>query len=155
VTDLTASFGTSAIHHDAVVGLELAHDRQPSYAATDTFTNGTSPVTNLFDPNPTQPYNAAIARTGATSEARAHSTALYAFDTLKLSEHVQADLGIRWDRIDVDYTTTAVTGARSDFDRIDRAVSGRTGIVYKPLPRGSLYASYSTSFTRRSMARSV
>ena len=146
VTDLTASFATSAIHHDAVVGLELAHDRQPSYAATDTFTNGRPPVTNLFDPDPAQLYTAAIVRTGATSEARAQSTALYAFDTLKFSEHVQADLGVRWDRIDVDYTTTAVTGARSDFDRIDSAVSGRTGIVYKPFPRGSLYASYSTSF---------
>lgn len=146
VTDFTASFGTSRIQHGTVVGLELARDRQPSYAATDAFTNGRPPVTNLFDPNPLQPYSAAIVRTGATSEAHARSTALYAFDTLKLSEHVQADLGVRWDRIDVDYTTTAVTGARSDFDRVDSAVSGRTGIVYKPVPRGSLYASYSTSF---------
>jgi catecholate siderophore receptor len=146
VTDFTASFATGSIRHDAVAGVELAKDRQPSYTATDAFTNGRPPVTDLFHPDAAQPYAPAIIRTGATAQARAQSTALYAFDTVKLHDRVQADLGLRWDRIDVDYTTTSALGARSDFGRVDSAASGRTGIVYKPVQRASVYASYSTSF---------
>jgi len=143
---LQATFTIAGVRHDAVAGLELRQDSQPSYAATDAFTNGRPPVTDLFRPDPVQPYTPAIVKTGATSKARAHSTALYAFDTVKLSDRLQTDLGLRWDRIDVDYTTTLASGASSDFGRVDGAASGRAGIVYKPAQRASVYAAYSTSF---------
>ena len=146
-TDLTASFETGALEHAADIGLEVARDRQPSEALTDAFTNGRPPVTDLFTPNPNDSSTQRPSfRTGASSEARATSAALYAFDTVKLTDRVQFDLGARWDRIDVDYTTVAATGVVSTFGRTDNAVSGRTGLVYKPLPRASLYAAYSTSF---------
>ena len=145
-TDLNVSFRTGSVEHDAVTGLELAHDRQPSYTATDVFANGRPPVTDLFNPDPTQAYSPAIARTGATSEASSQSTALYAFDTVKLHERVQIDLGGRWDRIDVDYNTVSATGVQAQFGRVDKAFSGRTGIVFKPVQRGSIYGAYSTSF---------
>jgi catecholate siderophore receptor len=145
-TDFTVEFETGAVEHVAVTGFEVARDRQPSYAVTDAFGNGRPPVTDLFNPNPDDSYAPALVRTGATSEAHATSAALYAFDTVKLSERVQLDLGARWDRIDVDYTTVATTGAASDFGRVDRAMSGRAGVVYKPTLRGSFYAAYSTSF---------
>ena len=145
-TDLNVSFRIGAIQHEAVTGLEFAHDRQPSYAAADVFTNGRPPVADLFNPDPTQDYSPAIARTGATSEASSQSTALYAFDTMKLHERVQIDFGARWDRIDVDYTTVSATGVQAQFGRVDKAVSGRTGIVFKPAQRGTIYGAYSTSF---------
>lgn len=145
-TDLTAGFSTGPVRHDAVVGLELARDTQPSYAATDLFTNGRPPVTDLFNPDPTQAYTPSIARTGATSEARSTSTAVYAFDTVKVSDAIQADLGLRWDRIDVDYTTVSATNVKADFGRLDKALSGRAGLVYKPVARGSVYGAVSTSF---------
>ncbi|MCC7240937.1 MAG: TonB-dependent siderophore receptor [Acidobacteria bacterium] len=145
-TDVTTRFATGSVGHSAVVGVELAHDRQPSHAATDLFTYGRPPVTDLFHPDPTQAYQPAIAGTGATSEARSTSVAAYAFDTVKLSDTLQADLGIRWDRIDVDYTTVSVANVKGQFGRTDQAASGRAGIVYKPVTRGSVYAAYSTSF---------
>ncbi len=145
-TDLTASFETGAIAHSADIGIEIARDRQPSYAMTDAFTNGRPPVTDLFNPDPGQSYSAALVRTGATSEARATSAAVYAFDTVKLTDQVQVDLGARWDRISVDYDTVATTGVASSFGRTDQALSGRAGVVYKPVTRASLYAALSTSF---------
>jgi catecholate siderophore receptor len=146
-TDLTTSFETGGVEHSVVTGVEVARDRQPSYAATDLFTHGRPPVTDLFHPTPADLYVPAIAPTGASSTARALSAALYAFDTVKLNDHWQVDLGARWDRIDVDYTTVAATsGTIGEFGRVDRAVSGRSGVVYKPVARGTLYASYSTSF---------
>jgi catecholate siderophore receptor len=145
-TDVASIFDTGSIGHNAVAGLELARDRQPSHAATDLFTNGRPPVTDLFHPDPTQPYTSAIAPTGATSEARSTSIAAYVFDTVKISDRLQADLGLRWDRIDVKYDTVSTSNIAASFGRVDRAVSGRAGLVYKPTPRGSVYGVFSTSF---------
>jgi len=145
-TDLSKSF-TGAIQHEAVIGLELAHDQQPSYSAADTFTNGRPPVTSLLNPEPEQAYAPAIAPTGASSEARAQSTAAYAFDTIKLNSNWQVDLSGRYDRVKVDYDTVSATGVPAEFGRLDDAFSGRAGVVFKPVTRGSIYAAYSTSFT--------
>ena len=81
---------------------------------------------------------------GTTSIA--NSAALYVFDTVKFNEHVQADLGIRYDRVKIDYETVSATGVLANFGRDDRATTGRAGVVYKPVEDGSIYAAYSTSF---------
>jgi catecholate siderophore receptor len=146
-TDLTTSFGTGSVHHDVVTGLELARDSQPTHAATDLFTKGRPPLTDLYHPDPLQSYTPVIAPTGATSDASSQSAAVYAFDTVKLTDKLQADLGVRWDHVAVDYTTVSATGVSANFGRVDKAVSGRTGIVYKPVTRGSVYGAYSTSFS--------
>src|SRR4029453_12692040 len=99
-----------------------------------------------FNPDPAHAYSPVIARTGATSAASSQSTALYALDTVKLHERVQIDLGGRWDRIDVDYHTVSATGVQAQLGRVDKACSGRTGILFKPVERGSIYGAYSTSF---------
>jgi catecholate siderophore receptor len=145
-TDLSASFTTGAIGHNAVAGLEFARDRQPSHAATDTFANGRPPVTDLANPDPFQTYRPSITPTGASSEARSHSAALYAFDTVKLGAQWQLDLSGRYDRIDVQYDTISATGVPAAFGRTDSAFSGRTGVVFKPATNGSIYGAYSTSF---------
>src|SRR4029077_7091317 len=107
----------------------------PTYAAADLFINGRPPVTDLFNPDPFQAYTPAIARTGATSDATARSAGLYAFDTVKLTDTLQADFGLRGDRVSVDYNTVSATGAAANFGRVDKALSGRAGIVYKPVAR--------------------
>jgi catecholate siderophore receptor len=151
-TDLTTKFATGGVWHTADVGLEVARDTQPTYAFTDLFTNGRPPVDDLFEPTPFVSYTPAFARTGATSDAHARTAALYAFDTVKLNAHWEADLGVRWDRVAVDYTTVsaptaaAPAGVTARFGRTDRAFTGRAGIVYKPVDKGSVYAAYSTSF---------
>lgn len=146
-TDYNAAFSTGTLQHSAVAGLEIARDKQPSYAATDLFASARPPVTDLFNPDPEQLYLPTITPTGATSEAKSTSLAMYAFDTVKFNDKLQADLSLRWDRIDVDYITVAATTlVRSEFGRLDRALSGRAGLVYKPVAKGSIYGAYSTSF---------
>jgi catecholate siderophore receptor len=145
-TDLTAAFGTGSVQHSMVTGLELAHDSQPSYAATDLFTKGRPPLTDLFHPDPLQAYTPVIVPTGAISDAQSQSAAVYVFDTVKLTDRWQADLGVRGDRVAVDYTTVSATAVAANFGRVDTAVSGRAGVVYKPVTRGSVYGAFSTSF---------
>jgi len=144
-TDLTWRLDTGALTHAVTAGAELSHDRQPSYAMIDTFTNGRPPVTDLFRPDDTQPYAAALMRSGASTIGTSTTIAGYAFDTITLGRW-QADLGLRWDRVAVAYDSVAATGARGEFTRRDVAPSGRAAILFKPKPAGSLYATYATSF---------
>jgi len=152
-TDLSSSFKTGPIQHSADVGVEFTRDDQPTYAFTDNFANGRPPVNDLFNPTPFITYNPSLVKTGATSQADANTAAVYAFDTVKLNRQWQLDLGVRWDRAVVDYTTVsaptaaAPAGVTAVFGRKDTAVTGRSGVVYKPVDRGSIYAAYSTSFT--------
>jgi catecholate siderophore receptor len=145
-TDLTSMFITGRVRHNADIGLEITRDKQPTKAVTDAFTNGRPPVVDLFNPDPYAPYRPALVPTGATSDAHAASTALYVFDTLTISPRWQADLGLRWDHITIDYRTVSATGAVADFGRTDRALTGRSGVVFKPMNAGSIYAAFSTSF---------
>jgi catecholate siderophore receptor len=146
-TDLTSAFRTGPIQHRTDVGVEFSRDRQPTFAFTDLFTNGRPPVDDLFSPTPDASYTPAYGLTGASSNARAATVAGYAFDTVKLTEKWQVDLGARWDKVDVDYTSVATNGVASEFARVDRAFSGRSGVVYKPTLRSSIYGAYSTAFT--------
>jgi len=152
-TDLASTFMTGDIGHNADLGVEVARDIQPTYAFTDLFTNGRPPVDDLFNPTPYVTYSPALANTGATSDAHATSVAAYAFDTVKLTDKWQVDLGVRWDRVAVDYTTVsaptaaAPSGVTAAFGRTDNAVTGRTALVFKPTEEGTIYAAYSTSFT--------
>jgi len=146
-TDLSATFGTGSIGHSADIGVEIAGDRQPTYAVTDLFTNGRPPVNDLFNPTPYIAYTPAIARTGASSDAKVQSAAAYAFDTINVTDHWQVDLGLRWDRVKIDYRNVAVNGVVTNFGRTDRALSGRSGLVFKPTTQTSIYGVYSTSFT--------
>ena len=151
-TDLTAKFMTSKVRHSADLGLEVSRDSQPTYAFTDLFTNGRPPVDDLFNPTPNAVYTPALAKTGATTDAHARSAAVYAFDTVKFNDKWEADFGVRWDRVTADYknvtapTAAAPAGVTTNFGRTDTAVTGRTGIVYKPTEKGSVYAAVSTSF---------
>jgi catecholate siderophore receptor len=145
-TDLTLRRRTGGLAHAFVAGMELSHESQPSYAVTDTFANGRPPVTDLFHPDPDQNYVPALARTGASSDGAANSTAFYAFDTIKTAQRWQADLGLRWDRVAVDYDNVATDASSTRYTRTDRAFSGRAGLVFKPTEAGSIYAAYSTSF---------
>lgn len=151
-TDVTLMFRTGEARHTLVTGLELTHEEQPAYSVTDTFANGRPPVTSLLAPNPNDVYQPSIQPTGATSEGVANTVAPYAFDTIELNDRWQVDGGLRWDHVAAHYTAVdapapgEASGIATRFSRTDRAVSGRAGVVFKPIARGSLYAAFSTSF---------
>ena len=145
-TDLTSEFRTGRVSHSADLGFEFSADRQPTYAFTDTFANGRPPVIDLVNPDPFVSYTPTYARTGATSNADANSVAAYLFDTVKFNEHWQADLGIRYDHVKIDYETVSAAGVAANFGRTDEATTGRAGLVFKPVEKGSIYAAFSTSF---------
>jgi catecholate siderophore receptor len=145
-TDVSSEFRTGRISHSADVGLEFAFDRQPTIGLTDLFTYGRPPVVDLIHPDPFVTYRPDIQKNGASTDADVNSAGVYAFDTVKFSPQWQADLGLRFDRVDIDYANVATTGVTTLFGRTDNAATGRAGLVYKPVEKGSIYGAFSTAF---------
>lgn len=135
-TDLTARFKTGSIEHAVVAGIDLT--RENNVRRTRTAANTT---TTLLNPNPDDVFTLPITQSPIVGDITANSQALYLFDTAKFGSRWELNGGLRWDRFAADGTAT--TGA--PVSRIDRMLSGRAGVVFKPLPQGSVYASYSTS----------
>ena len=142
-TDLTTRFPTGAIGHALVTGLELARETSENWNRIEE--GPTPPLTDLFNPDFSQPYTSRLVRDGAVADAVANSVAVYAFDTVGLGSQFDVTGGLRWDRFALDYRTVSAAAAEANLERTDDMVSWRAGIVYKPKPSGSVYASAGTS----------
>ncbi|NKE71728.1 TonB-dependent receptor [Candidatus Manganitrophus noduliformans] len=141
LTDLTLRFRTGGIDHAVTTGIEYSHETSVNYLRT-----GPLSQTDLFNPNPDDPYPDSVRRTGAKNDATAKAGAVYLFDTLGLGERWEVTGGLRWDYFDLDYQSRAADGMVTPLERTDRMLSWRAGVVFKPTANGSLYAAYGTSF---------
>lgn len=137
-TDLTTRFATFGIGHTAVTGLELAHEINQTDGRSITGATATS----LFNPNPSVGSPGAV-RPSGNSQTVADSVGVYFVDTVKLSPQWEVLGGARYDYFSAE--AEAASGAQH-FERTDHMPSWRVGVVYKPLPQGSVYAAYGTSF---------
>lgn len=138
-TDLTSKFATSWIEHTLVTGIELIRETDTNYNR-NLSDNGLT--TDLYNPDPYQPFSGSLFRNGTLNAATGESFAVYGFDTMQLSEQWEFNGGLRWDYFSIDYRPSTGT----DLERVDRMLSWRSGIVYKPVEIGSVYAAYGTSF---------
>lgn len=145
--DVSLRFTSGRFEHAFVSGFELAHETSgPSFG----FGVGVPP-TNLLQPNPNEPFTATSTAARLVADTSAESIALYALDTLKLTERWQLTAGLRWDRFDADYQATrfALDGSVTSSETIERTddeLSYRLGVVYKPRESGSIYLAGGTSF---------
>ena len=153
--NLIAEFETGSLNHDLVIGGEFVYETSENFARVQDPINAT-PETNIYHPNPNQPFSGRIRRSGAYTDAESLSLSAYAFDTISIGDHWELTGGLRYDRFDVDYKAAATTGtataptfksgAVTPLERVDDMVSWRAGLVYKPVENGSLYFGYGTSF---------
>jgi len=151
VTELFGSFNTGGIRHSFDLGAEFTHEinNNASYAVTTlTGTACPAPLTGLdctqvYNPNPSDLWTGTILK-GAVTKNTTRTKAVFAFDSIELNEQWLLNLGLRWD----DYAVNGVTSAgvlvpETSWD----FVNYQAGLVYKPTPNTSVYASYSTSST--------
>ena len=136
-TDFIAHFSTGEIEHALVTGVDFTRENNKR----KTRTAGTM-LTTLLNPNPDDVFTGPITVQPIVGDITANSQAIYIFDTAKLGKRWELNGGLRWDRFDADGIVTQ-TGA--PVSRVDRMLSGRAAVVFKPLPQGSIYASYGTS----------
>lgn len=145
-TDLVIPFETGAVKHQLLAGLELARQETDNLRLTGFFTT-ISPTTTsvsvpLSNPRIALPLTFLPNATDANNHGIAKTVAVYAQDQVTLLPQLQAIVGVRFEKFEVDFLNnrTAVT-LTSD----DNLVSPRAGLVYKPVETVSIYTSYSTS----------
>ncbi|MGC2236985.1 MAG: TonB-dependent siderophore receptor [Pyrinomonadaceae bacterium] len=138
-TDFTARFNTGKIEHALVAGVEFI--RENNIRKLRSAPNAT---TTLLNPNPSDVYTGAIIFTPFAGDITADTQSVYLFDTIKFNRQFEFSGGLRWDRFDakgVSATATALTPVA----RVDKMLSYRAALIYKPIPTGSVYVSYGTS----------
>ena len=135
-TDFIARFSTGKIEHAFVSGINITRENNTRQTRT-----AGNMLTTLLNPNPDDVFTGAITTRPIVGDVTANSQALYVFDTAKLGQKWELNGGLRWDRFDADGITT--TGV--PVSRVDRMLSVRAGVVFKPLPQGAIYGSYGTS----------
>jgi len=137
-TDLRGSFETGGIEHSVIGGIEYSKEKQRSRAAWTQVAGSGALFQSLANPDPYAAFNALVkVPLAAPAVPIQHETkAAFLFDTLTLSEQFQINLGLRYDRYEVSDGTRAATNDLWNY---------QAGLVYKPVPNGSLYLSYGTS----------
>lgn len=159
-TNLSAEFATGAVQHSLSTGFELTYERQRTLTP-QALSNTTLPTSlrqapaNLYAPSLDDvflvpPYKGAYTR-GSTLSA-----AVYAFDTLKLSEQWLINGGLRWEKFHTEtngstFTAQTATVAESLVQNptlalTDNLLSWKLGAVFKPAANGSVYATVSNSY---------
>ncbi len=143
-TNLVLHFSTGALQHDLVTGVELATEETNNRNSAQA-TN--QPGFDLRNPNPNdRPFGPMPGITGDPSETKLDTIAVYAFDTVRLSERWEVTGGLRWDGVEADFEQRSLTtGAVTHLDKSEGLLSWNTGLVFKPREEASIYLSYSSA----------
>lgn len=152
--NLRADFATGGVTHAVATGLELSRESTDTFFAFAGVPRSfpiTAPVpdTNLAHPGGGV-FNGVVPKR-LSADTTGDTVALFALDTLKLNERWQLLLGLRWDRFETDYSELRFEedGTQSGSNRYlteDSELSYRTALVYKPVPEGTIYFGWGTSF---------
>jgi catecholate siderophore receptor len=148
--ELTAKFDTGPIKNTVVFGSEFDRERISinTYAglnselatAATPFTSTGSVVTSIFNPlNYEQGYSGAYLGNNPQIY-NVDTKAVYLMDTMNWNDRLLFNWGVRYD--DYGITSSNNTSSVSAHNGI---VSYNLGLVWKPIPIGSLYAAYATA----------
>lgn len=139
-SDVTVRFNTGFLKHSVVTGVEVGRETS---SPVRTVYSGVA-TTNLLAPND----NAAFTGRGSVSTdvfSQVSTAAAYVIDTVDIGEQVQLTGGYRYDALTTDYQQRVTVGAVS-LHRTDTMPSYRAALSFKPIPAGTLYVAYGTSF---------
>ena len=142
-SNLVWSVTAGSVGHKVLFGLEYGDQASTNQRRNGVLSNATF---NLANPVfPTVAFPAVNRDTVST----VNSFSVYVQDQISLGERFDIVAGLRFDRFDIDGTDRQPNPDRP-FTRTDEKVSPRLGLIFKPRPNVSLYASYSQSFLPRS-----
>jgi catecholate siderophore receptor len=143
-TDLTFTASTGKLRHTLLGGSEIGRQLTNNFRNTGFFNNQTTSVLVPYD-NPTidTPVTFRQSATDADNRLRTNLAAAYVQDQIEFSHRLQLVTGVRFDYFDLQFHNNR---NGDDLRRIDRLVSPRAGIVFKPATTLSLYANLSVAF---------
>jgi catecholate siderophore receptor len=168
--DLSGKFDTGGIEHSFSVGVESSWEqsKRGSYTVnTNVSTVNTAAgrcsvanqaaynCTSLTNPNPNDPWQniqtngttiAPVVRSAATTKTEATTYAVYALDTIKFTDQLLLNLGLRQDWYETINTGISAT-APVVLKYKDNFLNYQAGLTFKPVPNGSIYVSIAKSTT--------
>ncbi|MBD9416872.1 catecholate siderophore receptor Fiu [Pseudomonas sp. PDM16] len=144
LTNLTTEFDTFGLRNSLSSGIEFSKEEQ--LTRTGAVTGLSTTLANLYNPNP-HDQMADPFKTGARNSGETGSVAVYVFDTLHFDEQWSINGGLRYEDYETDYKTRAADGVVTKLDVSDQLLTWNAGVVFKPLPNGSIYLSYADSQT--------
>ncbi len=169
--DLSGTFKTGSIEHSFALGAEISWEKARRGAFVLATGSTLSPrctsatiarfyCTSLFTPSPNDPWvnytsdtstvATPVVRGAANTETQndAQTQAIYAFDSITLLPSLILNLGARYDRFASTVTLPFAAGeTAAQLSRTDHLFNWQAGLVFKPTPDISLYASYATAAT--------
>lgn len=134
-TSLVGSFDGGAVEHEVLVGLDINATRFES-----DFRQAPLDPIDVF--NPVYGAQPGAFSEVSTQDRRIDFYGLYLQDLISFGEHWKLLLGGRYDHADTEYELDG----ELITDALDKELSPRAGVVYKPVQDLSLYASYTESF---------
>lgn len=159
-TNISTELMLGGMKHSVSYGLELMRESQTTLNFD---APATAPLQNLYSPSASFAM-AYPTLTGAYTDGKTSTVALYAFDTIEVSKNWLLNAGVRVDNYKTETSgVTRVSSARPDnrpfFPGIpvgtlvptskkdsDTLVSWKLGAVYKPVSNGSIYAAVANSY---------
>lgn len=158
-TDLVLKLNTGPVAHTLLAGVEIGRQTTDNLRLTRRFAdaNGDSvPETTLTVPATSPTVNtplvdSIVGMSDGNNLGTTKVAAIYLQDQAQLSPKFQAVVGVRLDRVEVDFTNRRADAAPADRELSSRddLVSPRVGLIYKPIEPVSVYASYTLSYLPR------
>jgi catecholate siderophore receptor len=143
-TDLTYVFSTGRIKHTFLAGTEFGRQLTDNFRNTGFFNNRSTSILVSYDnPTITTPVTFRQSATDADNHLKTNLAATYVQDQVSFSRRLQLIAGLRFDYFDLQYHNNRTN---EDLRRIDRLVSPRVGLVFKPITPVSVYANYSVAY---------
>lgn len=169
-TSLNTMFDLAGFKNTFTGGLEFMYESQKSkgFGTTAQTVNGvtyaaiSNPAANLYNPNSNDLLGIPYAIPGTDTDGRTITAAMYAFDTVDITDKWQVNAGLRYEHYNTktDGGTIVTATNQAQFpgyavgsiaptkgSNSDNLLSWKVGGLYKPAPNGSIYASYATSYT--------
>jgi catecholate siderophore receptor len=149
-TDVSVTAASGRVKHVLVAGAEFGRQATDNLRNTGYFTslgpNAIAYSVPVSAPTVSVPMTFRHSPTDADNSGVATVAAVYAQDQIDVSSRVQAVVGLRYDRFDVDFHNNRTN---ADFASRDNLVSPRAGFIYKPVAPVSIYTSYSLAYLPR------
>ncbi|ALV09126.1 catecholate siderophore receptor Fiu [Roseateles depolymerans] len=141
-TSLSTSFTTAGVKHDLATGIELTYESQDNKAFTATPPTGQSavPAANLYNPNPYVDLGGSVRNPAGDTSGSTTTQAIYALDTVSLTDALKLTLGLRTDHYTSKYAT-----ATASFNAGKWVTSWNTALLYKLADNGTVYAAAANS----------
>lgn len=150
-TDLIWEFETGSISHTLLTGVEFGRQENDNHRLTGFFGSPTSTVTSMLAPTTSPNVDTQVFFRDAAGNNDNHSVTksvgVYLQDQIEFSSMFEAVVGIRYDNFD-SFLRNNRNG--QELGTTDNLWSPRASLIFKPIERMSLYASYSRTYLPRS-----